>query len=170
MSLPLFQMAIQNMASDFMSGKSDLSVEEFKDQFLELRRTYWMRRVKCEKLDELIKNQRPTPAPRAPRTPVAAQPQLAVPSQQHPSHSLPAHFQQQAAPYPIEPRRPSEPTPLSSMQPPPYSAQPNVSMPCVPPPGHPFSSIPPSYHQGYPSRPPLRPPVLSSYTPYQHRY
>ena len=150
------------MASDFISGKSDLSADDFKDKFLELRQTYWQRKVKSEKLDELIKNQRPTPAPRGPRT--IAHPH---PVPQNPAQSLPAHVQHQT-PYPMEPRRPSEPLPTTSM-PPPYAAQPNLSMPRPPPPGHPFSSIPPSY-PGYPVRPPQRPPVHSSYAPYPHRY
>ena len=158
------------MASDFVSGKSDLSSDDFKDQFLELRQAYWMRKIKNEKLDELLKNQRPTPAPRGPRTPItAAQPHPLPP--QHPAQSLPPHLQSQAL-YPVESRRPSEPSPMSSI-PPPYAAQSNVSMPRPPPPGHPFSSMPPGYQPaGYPITrpPPLRPSVHNSYAPYAHRY
>lgn len=158
------------MASDFVSGKSELAVDDFKDQFLKLRQSYWTRKVKSEKLDELLKNQRPTPAPRGPRTPVSMAPQPHQVPPQNPAHLLPAHLQTQA-PYPVEPRRPSEPSPMSSM-PPPYAAQANVSMPRPPPPGHPFSSVPPSYRPvaGYPVRPPPRPPMHNSYTPYTHRY
>ena len=157
------------MASDFVSGKLDLSVDDFKDQFLELRQAYWTRKVKSEKLDELLKNLRPTPAPRGVRTPATAT-QLQPLPHQHPAHSLPPHLQTQT-PYPMEQRRPSEPTPMSSM-PPPYAAQANVSMPRPPPPGHPFSSIPPGYRPGYPMTrpPPPRPSVPNSYAPYAHRY
>lgn len=161
-SLSLFQ----NMASDFIAGKSDLSVDDFKDQFLELRQAYWMRKVKSDKLDELLKNQRPTPAPRGARTPVTpTQPQPLPP--QNPAQSLPAHLQPSQAPYPVEPRRGSQPTP-----PPPYARRGPVSMPRLPPPGHPFSSMPPGYQPGYPMTrpPPPRPSAHNSYTPYPHRY
>ena len=167
------------MASDFVAGKSDLSMDDFKDKFLEMRGTYWMRKVKSEKLDELLKNQRPTPAPRTLRT--QPQPQVST----SPAQSLPPHMAGQA-PYHVEPRRPSEPMPTASMPPraAPYAVQPNVSMPHPPPPGHPFSSIP-SYPQqaaagypqtgypqtGYPARPPMRPapPPYASYG-HGHRY
>lgn len=155
------------MASDFIAGKSEFSADEFKDRFFELRQTYWMRKVKTDKFEELLKNQRPTPAPRVPRT----QPPQPNVQDQNPAQSLPAHMQHHA-PYPAESRRTSEP--ISSM-PPPYSVGSSMPMPRLPPPGHPFSSIPPSYgHQpgpsaGYPARPPPRP-GHGPYASYGHRY
>lgn len=149
------------MAADFVAGKSDLPVDSFKDKFLELRQKYWMRKVKAEKLEELLKNQRPTPHPRVPRT--QPQPQVQM---QNPAQSLPSHMQHQPAPYPVDSRRPSEPVPTMSI-PAPYAARTNVPLAQPPPPGHPFSSVPPSY-PGYPPRPPQRPPVHSYQ--YGHRY
>ena len=148
---------VQDMASDFIAGKSDLSADDFKENFLELRQTYWMRKVKQEKIEELLKNQRPTPAPRAVRT---------QPHPVDPAHSVPTHLH---PPYPMDARRPSDPVPGSSV-PPPYSTHAAVSMPRPPPPGHPFSSIQPSYPGSYPSRQPMRPPGQSSYASYSHRY
>ena len=154
---------VQDMAADFVAGKSDLSADDFKENFLSLRQTYWTRKVKSEKLEELLKNKRPQALPRVPRT------QLQPPVQpQNPAQSLPAHMQHQPAPYPVELRRPSEPTPTMSM-PAPYAVQPNVSMPHPPSPGHPFSSVPAGY-PGYPMRPPQQPPARTQYAPYAHRY
>ena len=154
LSLPSPLLSLKDMASDFTAGKTDLSADDFKDKFLELRQTYWTRKVKKEKFEEFLKNQRPTAAPRVPRT----QPQPVV-QPQNPAHSLPAHMHTQT-PYPMELRRPSEPLPSTSSIPPPYASQANVSMP-------------PGYHHqtpGYPVRPPMRPPMQHNQYAYGHRY
>ena len=64
---------------DFVAGKA--TFDEFKEKFLELRTTYWLRKVKTDKLTELNKRrpsatrsgsgpQGPAPYPLAPRMPV----------------------------------------------------------------------------------------------------
>lgn len=148
------------MAADFIAGKSDLSADDFKENFLSLRQIYWTRKVKAEKLAELLKNKRPQAHPRVPRNQM--QPYV---QPQNPAQSLPAHVQHQSAPYPVELRCPSEPTPTLSM-PAPYAVPPNVSMPRPPPPGHVFSSVPTSY-PGYPMRS-SQPPT--PYAPYTHKH
>ncbi len=56
---------IQDFAADFIGGKSSLSLEEFSEEFVKQRTLFWLRKVKAEKMKELLANYRPTPMPRS---------------------------------------------------------------------------------------------------------
>ena len=103
------------MAADFVGGKSPLSVEEFTESFIKQRTLYWLRKVKSEKMKELI---RPVPVPRTvhKHTPTTTSP---IPtSYSTPLQSLPPQHSQPPS------RRPE---PSSSL--PPYPPQPRMPMP-----------------------------------------
>lgn len=149
---------IQEMADQYVSGSSDMNCDAFVSEFQKQRMLYWLRKVKAEKMDQLIKNFRPVAAPRSPRpsrqnvdppylspmpqaTPAlhslpVSTPQAPYPHNPHPAQSIPPHH---------DPRRMSNPA--QSM--PPYPQH----LPQMPvPQGHPF---PAAAFTGYP--PPQRP-------------
>lgn len=144
---------------DYVAGKTELTLEAFQEEFLKLRTEYWLRKVKAEKMDELLKNRIPMPAPRSPRI-------HHVPPPSDPARSLPT-----SAPYPADARR--MPDPSASL--PPYSSTSptgrGMPLPRLPPPGHPFTpNYASPYHQGPVGSYPNRPPPAPGYPYNQHRY
>ena len=140
---------------NFIAGKSELPLQEFHAEFIKQRSQYLLRKVKAEKLDELLKNRIPVPAPRT-RT---------HKNPSNPVQSLPT-------PYPPDSRR--MPDPAASLQP--YSASPRGSsggmpVPHFPPPGHPFTPGYAAYSpQNMAGSYQNRPPPIPGYSYNQHRY
>ena len=151
------------MASDFVSGKLSLSLEEFQEQFVKQRTLYWLRKVKAEKMKELLMNYRPTAAPRH-NLPAATSSTAPYPTPS-PLHSLPVH--QQHPPHSSSSSSPGyPPDPSSSL--PPYPAG-QSAMP-APGPGRagPFAYTPGFPKQSAPTRPA---PYASSHNSFnQHRF
>lgn len=118
---------LQDLASDFVGGKSSLSLEQFQDEYLKQRTLYWLRKVKVEKMKELLQNYRPTAAPRTVHSTTASTSQPPAPQGASnftsPLHSLPAQ-QQHPPPQGSSPGYP--PNPSSSLPPyPQHSHMPN---------------------------------------------
>lgn len=135
----------EDLASDFVGGKLSLSLEEFQEKFFKDRTLYWLRRVKSEKMKELLAGYRPTPSPRTLRS---------TPS----SGKSPAPMQS----LPPQPT-PGYPTSQSTASLPPYPSN-NVSMP-TPNPG-PFPAA--AYARGPPIRPSYSGSGANAFN--QHRY
>lgn len=57
------------MADGFVAGLSELRCDAFVADFQEKRMLYWLRKVKAEKMEELVKNIRPVAAPRSSQNP-----------------------------------------------------------------------------------------------------
>lgn len=148
--------------ADFVGGKSSLNLEEFSEEFVKQRTLYWLRKVKAEKMKELIANYRPTPLPRT------TAPATSVPnstSYTSPLHSLPPHHDSGHLPDP-------------TVSLPPYPNQVRMPQPQVPS-GGPFPS---AAYTPYPSKqPPPRPaarqmppgpppPYGGQFRANQHRY
>ncbi len=162
---------LQDFASDFVSGKSSLSAEEFVECLVSQRSQYWLRKVKLDKFDDLAKNQRPVPAPRnrgppseglstsytgpqGSSLPVGSPSAMTAPTQ-----SLP--------PYPTAgisgmPRPAQQPFPAAAY---PGYQQPQQSV--YPPPGQNYPQ-PQPVRPGYSQAPPPRPAPFNQYR--QHRY
>lgn len=171
------------MADRYVAGSSDLDCDVFVADYQKKRTLYWLRKVKAEKMEELVKNMRPVAAPRSPRhsrehiTPpyVAPMPGHSLPPTVHqtpyppgpnPAHSIPPGPRKMSAPVystppapghsihvPHDPRRMSNPT--HSMPPYPRVAMPH---PHQPPANHPFpaaafANYRPPYPQPYGSYP-----------------
>lgn len=166
------------MADRYVSGSSDMNYDAFVSEFQAQRMLYWLRKVKAEKMEQLLKNMRPVAAPRSPRPghPSVNPPYLApmTGNSIHPntsSHSLPVSTHQ--PPYP-----PHNPHPSHSMHPMPAQhdprrmSNPAQSMPPYPqhvsqmpaPQGHPF---PAAAFTGYPGVTPGYPPPQQPTRPTQ---
>jgi hypothetical protein len=167
----------EEMADRYVAGLSEMNCDAFVADFQEQRTLYWLRKVKAEKMEELLKNMRPTAAPRSPRpaispaTPpyIAPMPGIPQPSRSFPTASIPTPY-----PHPghsVPPRHRGS-NPAQSM-PPYHPRMPQMSMPQPqpqgPPQGHPFPAAaftgyqPPGVPTGYPPRPPPHPAPYSSY-------
>ena len=148
-----------------------MSVDEFSDEFLKLRTQYWLRKVKAEKMEDLLKNRQPKAAPRPqkvggppPRPPA---PYRAPYQPPNPMYSLPV-----AGPSHYSPdRRVSDPAPAPA----PYPSGPSP-MPQSHPTGHPFPAAAftpynPQHHPSphYPNYRPPHPPYSSRPPPYGYR-
>ena len=160
------------MADRYVAGLSEMSCDRFVAGFHEQRTLYWLRKVKAEKMEELLKNMRPVAAPRSPRpsqpptNPPYVAPMPGVPQASHslPTASIPAHY-----PHPTHsvPPRHRVSNPAQSM-PPYHPSMPQMPMPQPQGPhqGHPFPAAaftgyqPPS---GYPPRPPAQPAPYGGY-------
>ena len=140
------------MADKYVAGLSEMSMDSFVTDFQEKRTLYWLRKVKAEKMEELLKNMRPVAAPRSPRTSrqpnppyVAAMPGGPRPN---PAQSLPPPHHM---PYPPDPRRPSNP---GVSMPPYHQGGPQMPMPQ----GHPFPAAAfSSYYRPPAAQPPYQP-------------
>lgn len=100
---------MQDLAADFVGGKSSLALEEFQEKFIELRTLYWLRKVKTEKMKELVANIRPTPAPRTFHNTTGFLPPLqSLPAQSNPS---PGYSQEPASSLPPYPSQSTMPVP-----------------------------------------------------------
>lgn len=147
----------ENMAADFIGGKSSLNLAEFEEKFMQDRTLYWLRKVKVEKMKELLLNYRPTPSPRTARSlPTSTPPAIASVSSppypgSSPMQSLPA--QHQSPGYPVG-------LPTASL--PPYP--PTNAMPAPQKVTHPFAYTP------YPNAAPARPPPYAGPRFNQHRF
>lgn len=149
-----------------------MPVDQWLESVIRQRQLYWLRKVKAEKMEELVKQKQPRPMPRSPRVPRAGPetsmpPYLAPLPQQNPTHSLPAHMQPQP-PYPTDTRGALNPSPAASLPPyqPPQMSMPQPSMP----PGHPFphaafTPYQPRSPGQYPRQPPPRPAPYASMPP-----
>ena len=128
---------LQELADKYLSGKP---VDDFVEEFMRLRSQYWLRKVKAEKMDELIRSQHPSPRsrPKRPPNPVIRPPYVSPMPVPHPAHSLP----------PSQARSPGR-SPAQSL--PPYAHQP---MP-QPPVNHPFPAA--AFTPYQPPRPPQQP-------------
>ena len=152
LSLSLSLYCSQELADTFIAGTSDLNMEKFAVEVHEQRVLYWLRKVKAEKMEGLLKSRRPTPVTRSPQ-PSRAQvnpPYLSPMPNSHPpppTHSLPPTSH--AVSYPHDPRRPSDP---GQSMPPYYQAAPRMPMPSMAPTRHPFPAAAFSYY-----RPPQQP-------------
>ena len=145
----------QQLADSYISGSSQISADEFVTQFQEKRMLYWLRKVRAEKMEELLKNIRPVPTPRSPR-PSSAKPAIPPPYiAPMPAHSLPVSAAHHHPPYPHGPMQPHMTRPNQSMAPYPHQV-PQMPMPG----GHPF---PHAAFAGYSGQVPPRYP-----TPQQH--
>ncbi|XP_044131650.1 vacuolar protein sorting-associated protein 37B [Bufo gargarizans] len=153
----------ENMAENFLDG--DIQMDSFIDEYLSKRKLAHLRRVKIEKLQEMVlKGQRPPQVSmQPPRPPEVAQP---------PSSSYPAAFN---TPPTVLPRRavpppPAQagmyPTPFAMAAQQPASGLPYASSPCPPipsrigyqPPGQmPQPGYPGHYAPQYPPALPQRP-------------
>ena len=158
-----------------------MSCDTFLADFQEQRTLYWLRKVKAEKMEELLKKNRPVPSPRSPRTPrqPVIPPYIAPMPGTHHAQSLPTSSLQ--TPYPPGPPVMSNPSrsippdsrrmsnPAQSM--PPYHPRlPQMPMPQPPgpPQGHPFPAAAFSgYHPHPPGMPtPYPPGGAAHHTPY----
>jgi len=133
---------LQDFAADFIGGKSTLNLEEFSEEFVKKRMLFWLRKVKAEKMRELLANYRPTPMPRASMPSTSSMPMSPGNSFPSPTGSYPPQrFSDPAASLPPYPQNSSSgmPNPQSSMGPrgpftaASYSSVP-ASMPTRPPP------------------------------------
>ncbi|XP_064391593.1 vacuolar protein sorting-associated protein 37C-like isoform X2 [Halichondria panicea] len=163
----------EDFATEFVNGKSSLTVDEFVESLVKQRSEYWLRKVKLSKFDELSKNRRPVPVPRTRRPPEATPPMSSLQSVGSPgrisegtTNSLP--------PYPMAPRGMPSQQPFPAAAYPGYQQggyRPPVAQGYPPPvaPGYPRPGYPPVRPTtGYSQAPPPRP---SSYNQYrQHRY
>ena len=163
------------MADNYVSGSSEMSLDSFVSDFQEQRSLYWLRKIKAEKMDQLLKNMRPVPAPRSSKQNAVSPPYISpMPTPRHPQ-SLPSSSAHQ--PYPVGPLHsipPSHPDPRRTSNPahsmPPYPQR-SPQMPVPPAQGHPFpaaafSSYPSGgVTQGYPP-PQQRPPHPHPYGSY----
>ena len=100
---------LQEMADRYVSGLTDMNSDAFVSEFQGQRTLYWLRKVKAEKMEQLLKNIRPVAAPRSPRpSHPSANPPYLAPMQGNAlhtstsSHSLPASSYHQP-PYPPNP-------------------------------------------------------------------
>ena len=147
------------MASDFVAGKSSLSLEEFQEEFVAQRKLFWLRKVKTEKMKELLLNYRPTPSPRNihksssenQMTSSNAQP----PPYPSPLQSLPVQHAHSSTGYPD-----SSPSSL-----PPYPPRSSMPVPSRPTANQPF---PAAAYTPYNSVPPQRPPAYAGPGPNRH--
>ena len=146
------------MASEFIGGKSTLSLEDFQEDFIKQRTLYWLRRVKSEKMKELLQNSRPIPAPRKAHTSASALPAANVattnpppvqslpPQHAHPSSS-PGYPSEPTASLPPYPSRPVMPMPQQQHQAGPfpaaaYTSYRNPAPPVARPPSNPVPPVP----------------------------
>jgi len=149
-----------------------MSVDNFTKEFLDQRTQYWLRKVKAEKMVELLRNKQPKPIPRSPRNarapPVKPAPYLSPLAHSTPAQSLPASG---TAPYPPGNRRVSDPAPT------PYPPGPSIMPQPAPPTGHPFPAAaftpyqPQPHHSAhYPNHPPPHPPYSGRSPQYSYRW
>lgn len=143
-----------------------MSVSEFSEEFLKLRTQYWLRKVKAEKMEDLLKNRQPKAAPRQPRVGGPPAPYRAPFQSSNPMHSLPVVGPPH---YPPDSRRVSDPP-----APAPYPPGPS-SMPQPHPTGHPFPAAAftpynPHHHPSphYPNYRSPNPPYSSRPPPYRY--
>lgn len=159
----------QELGDSYLSGKSEMSVSEFSEEFLKLRTQYWLRKVKAEKMEDLLKNRQPKAAPRQPKVggppPRPPAPYRAPFQPSNPMQSLPVVGPPH---YPPESRRVSDPAPA------PYPPGPS-SMPQPHPTGHPFPAAAftpynPQHHPSphYPNYRSPNPPYSSRPPPYHY--
>ncbi|NP_001083414.1 VPS37B, ESCRT-I subunit S homeolog [Xenopus laevis] len=150
----------ENMAENFLDG--GIQLDSFIDEYLSKRKLAHLRRVKIEKLQEMVmKGQR--------LSQVSVLPQ-ARPSEsnQAPPAPYPANF---ASPPPVTPRRPVPPPPQAPSQPGLYPMP--YAMAAQPAPGLPYTASPcppiPSRHVYQPSnqmpQPGYPPPFTQQYPP-----
>lgn len=149
--------------ADFVGGKTSLGLEDFSESFIKQRTLYWLRRVKAEKMRELMASYRPTPLP---RTAVPTTTIHNSTSHTSPLHSLPPQHM-------LPPSHLSDPT----VSLPPYPARGGMPQPQIPSSGSfPVVAYPPhkqhvprpAARQGHPGPPP---PYAGQYSKMnQHRY
>ena len=159
---------MQDLASTILAGGSELRPDEFISQFRSKRTTYWLRKIKVEKMDRLIKERPAHPSPSAsiPPYPTVG---LSGPVMPHP---FPTSSSAQGA-------RAVPPKPA------PYSVTHSVPPASYPSPVRPTHSFPPSYVHGrnpgpspvqsipppsYPRSPGMPMPQPSPPRPSMHRY
>lgn len=164
----------QDYASDFVSGKSSISVDEFVEGLVTQRSQYWLRKVKLDKFDDLAKSRRPVPVPRSrSRAPPTEGPPTPY---SPPSHSLPPGSSptggpptQSLPPYVTASTgmpQPAAPHPFPAAAYPGFQQQ---QRPVYPPPGQSYPQPQPVRPAtGYSRAPPPRPAAYNQYR--QHRY
>ncbi|CAI8027198.1 Vacuolar protein sorting-associated protein 37A [Geodia barretti] len=160
----------EELADSYVSGSSDISADDFVAQYQEKRTLYWLRKVQAEKMEELLKNMRPVPAPRRSSNNRPSIPAPYVSPMPRPSTSLPVSTPHHP-PYLHGPAPP--PGVYSQMQNPAQSIQPYhqaqrmpIPQPGVPPHGHPFNPAAPFARYPVPLQRPVTP--YGSY--YANRY
>ena len=144
-----------------------MSLEDWAEEFKKQRVLYWLRKVKTEKMEELLKKKQPKPAPRSPRANKPTEsihPPYLAPLSTSPAQSLPVSANLHP-PYPA-PRRISEPG----------QSLPQYQMPQPMPPSsmHPFPAAAFTSYHPQPSNPPYpgrpQPPRPSPYGGHRFPY
>lgn len=160
---------MQELADSYVSGTSDISSDDFVTQYQEKRTLYWLRKVRAEKMEELLKNIQPVAAPRSPRPRASVPAPYVAPM----SHSLPVSTHHHPS-YPQGPAPPGYshvPNPAQSIHPYHHQAPTRMPMPQpgVPPQGHPFN--PAASYARYPGQMPYPPRPVPPYGSYHaNRY
>lgn len=144
---------------DFINGKSSMSLEEFEEEFVKQRTLFWLRKVKSEKMKELLLNYKPTPAPRTIHN-CTSDSSMTSNTPPYPNSSSPSLHS-----LPPQSRAQSLPDPAASL--PPYPNQPGS----MPSPDRSSLPFPAAAYTSYPKPVPVRPPAYSGPSRFaQHRF
>ncbi|XP_065891314.1 vacuolar protein sorting-associated protein 37B-like [Dysidea avara] len=155
----------EEIGEAFLSSK--MNEEQFLDQYLQSRASYWLRKVKVEKMDELLHQTAPKIPPRRSAPPKIPAPYRSttrgnMPTASPRANTIPGDNNPQPAPVQQPPYQPQSPV-AATTQGAPYTHPPQYQQPAPPRPSYqpPPGSYPPSARPVYqpPStRPAYQPP------------